>query len=103
MRWVLRALTDPGREPAASVPTFRLPAGSSRIVGRGASADFVLDAPLVSRLHCRLTVSGAGELEVADLDSTNGTFVNNRRVARALLAAGDRLRIGRVELAVDRE
>ena len=54
-------------------------------------------------MHCRLVVSQAGELEVEDLDSTDGTFVNDQRVQRAMLNAGDRLRIGRVELAVTRE
>jgi pSer/pThr/pTyr-binding forkhead associated (FHA) protein len=39
-------------------------------------------------------------LEVLDLKSTNGTFVNDERVEKALLAAGDRLRVGRVELTV---
>ena len=42
-------------------------------------------------------------LEVEDLDSTNGTFVNDQRVRKAMLTTGDRLRIGRVELAVTRE
>ena len=63
-------------------------------------ADFILDAPLVSRVHCRLTASHAGELEVEDLKSTNGTFVNGERVERSALKAGDRVRIGRVELTV---
>jgi len=38
--------------------------------------------------------------EVEDLDSTNGTFVNDDRVRRARLQAGDRVRVGRVELTV---
>jgi pSer/pThr/pTyr-binding forkhead associated (FHA) protein len=54
-------------------------------------------------VHCRLVVSQAGELEVEDLDSTNGTFVNDQRVRKAMLNTGDRLRIGRVELAVTRD
>jgi pSer/pThr/pTyr-binding forkhead associated (FHA) protein len=45
----------------------------------------------------------AGELEVLDLRSTNGTFVNGRRVHRSPLAHGDRLGVGRVELAVERK
>ena len=61
----------------------------------------VVDAALVSRVHCRLTVSDAGLLEVQDLESTNGTWVNDRRVERLALAAGDRLRVGRVELVVE--
>jgi pSer/pThr/pTyr-binding forkhead associated (FHA) protein len=81
--------------------TFRLKSGAVKTVGRAPRADFILDVALVSRLHCRLTASD-DNLEVLDLESTNGTFVNDKRVEKARLAAGDRLRIGRVELTVDR-
>ena len=47
----------------------------------------------MSRLHCRLT-AGAAELEVIDLESTNGTFVNGERIDRATLKGGDRLGVG---------
>ena len=50
-------------------------------------ADFILDVALVSRLHCRLT-AGDDQLEVVDLKSTNGTFVNDKRVEKAKLADG---------------
>ena len=82
--------------------TFRLKPGAVKTVGRAPRADFILDVALVSRLHCRLT-AGADNLEVVDLSSTNGTFVNDKRVQKATLAAGDRLRVGRVELIVDRQ
>ena len=81
--------------------TFRLKSGAIKTVGRAPRADFILDVALVSRLHCRLT-AGDDQLEVVDLKSTNGTFVNDKRVAKAKLATGDRLRIGRVELTVER-
>lgn len=81
--------------------TFRVRAGGVKTVGRATRADFIVDAALVSRLHCRIEAGDEG-LEVIDLDSTNGTFVNDRRVERARLTAGDRLRIGRVELRVER-
>ena len=42
------------------------------------------------------------EIEVTDLDSTNGTYVNGQRVARALLKDGDQLGIGRVTFKVFR-
>jgi pSer/pThr/pTyr-binding forkhead associated (FHA) protein len=93
--WVLR--TGDGAEPPL---TFRILPGSVKTIGRATRADFVVDAALVSRLHCRLT-AGAAELEVVDLDSTNGTFVNGERAARARLTDGDRLGGGRVELIVD--
>jgi sulfite reductase (NADPH) flavoprotein alpha-component len=92
--WILRSA-----ESNDDSWTFRLPAGAIKTVGRAARADFIVDAALVSRLHCRLTATDLA-VEVVDLQSTNGTFVNDQRVARANLAVGDRLRVGRVELTV---
>lgn len=85
----------------SSEGTFRLTSGAVKTVGRAPRADFILDVALVSRLHCRLIASD-DNLEVVDLESTNGTFVNDKRVERANLATGDRLRIGRTELTVER-
>ena len=82
--------------------TFRLKSGAIKTVGRAPRADFILDVALVSRLHCRLT-AGDDRLEVLDLKSTNGTFVNDKRVEMATLVTGDRLRVGRVELTVERQ
>src|SRR5438128_9329790 len=79
---------------------FRILPGSIKTVGRAPRADFIVEAALVSRLHCRLT-AGATELEVVDLESTNGTFVNGERADRAILKSGDRLGVGRVDLFVD--
>ena len=62
--------------------TFRLRPGAIKTVGRAPSADFIVDAALVSRLHCRLTAANE-HLEVVDLSSTNGTFVNDKRVKKA--------------------
>ncbi len=80
---------------------FRILPGNIKTIGRSTGADFIVEAPLVSRVHCRVT-AGAAELEVADLDSTNGTFVNGERVERRTLKTGDRLGVGRVELVVQR-
>jgi pSer/pThr/pTyr-binding forkhead associated (FHA) protein len=82
--------------------TFRLPAGAIKTVGRASRADFILDVALVSRVHCRLT-AGDDQLEVVDLKSTNGTFVNDKRIEKARLGTGDRLRVGRVELTVEKQ
>ena len=94
--WLLKTI-----EGADRPFTFRILPGNIKTVGRAARADFVLDAGMVSRIHCRLT-AGSQELEVLDLDSTNGTFVNGARVDRAVLKDGDRLGIGRVELTISR-
>ena len=81
--------------------TFRITAGNIKTIGRAPRADFIVDAALVSRVHCRLS-AGAADLEVIDLESTNGTFVNGARIARALLKTGDRLAVGKVEFVVSR-
>jgi pSer/pThr/pTyr-binding forkhead associated (FHA) protein len=81
--------------------TFRILPGAIKTIGRAPRADFRVDAALVSRVHCRLT-AGAADLEVVDLESTNGTFVNGARVERALLKNGDRLGVGKVEFVVSR-
>lgn len=94
--WILRS------NAADDTLTFRLMPGAVKTVGRATRADFVLDAALVSRLHCRLTAGAGGELEIEDLKSTNGTWVNDSRVTRTALSSGDRVRIGRVELRVER-
>ena len=78
-------------------------AGGIRTIGRATGADFIVDAPLVSRVHCRVTALPTGELEVRDLNSTNGTFVNGDRVENAVLESGDRLQVGRVELVALRD
>jgi len=81
----------------------KMAVGESLIVGRDAQADVVLDTPNVSRLHARLTRTPDG-IEVEDLGSTNGTFVNGQRIrGRVVLAAGDDLRIGpqKLQLSAD--
>jgi pSer/pThr/pTyr-binding forkhead associated (FHA) protein len=94
--WVLKTAED--ADPAF---TFRILPGSIKTIGRSSGAEFMVDAALVSRLHCRLA-AGATGLQVRDLDSTNGTFVNGKRVDEATLSEGDRLGVGRVEFVVSR-
>src|SRR4030095_8306466 len=60
--WILRTIPD--GEPEK---TFRLLAGGIRTVGRATGADFIVDAPLVSRVHCRLTGLSGGDLAVREV------------------------------------
>jgi pSer/pThr/pTyr-binding forkhead associated (FHA) protein len=80
--------------------TFRLMPGAIKTIGRSTTADFIVDAGMVSRFHCRVTATEDGKVEIQDLESTNGTFVNDRRVDRGMVGIGDRIRVGRVELVV---
>jgi len=91
--WILQ---DAGEPPVI----LRLATGAVKTLGRTARADFILDAPLVSRLHCRLSADASGQLVVEDLDSQNVTFVNGKKVDRATLKSGDRLTVGRVDFTV---
>jgi pSer/pThr/pTyr-binding forkhead associated (FHA) protein len=96
--WILQssaAQTD--MEPLV----FRMSPGTVKTIGRSAAADLILDAALVSRIHCRLEANDE-TLEVVDLESTNGVYVNGERVANAHLIPGDRLKVGRVELQIGR-
>jgi len=79
---------------------FRMLPGTLKTMGRAPRADFVVDAALVSRLHCRFTLDDRERLDVEDLGSTNGTWVNGSKVERAPLVAGDTIKIGRVEFLV---
>ena len=96
--WILRTMDDGDREK-----TFRILAGGVRTIGRSTGADFIVDAPLVSRVHCRLTVLADGSLELRDLESTNGTFINGQRVETARVKSGDRIGVGRIELVALRD
>ncbi len=63
------------------------------IVGRSSELDMVLVEEMVSRKHARLMLKD-GRVEIEDLGSTNGTFVNGERVTRASVGEGDRILIG---------
>jgi ABC transport system ATP-binding/permease protein len=97
--WVLRAS---GLADRPEGRTFRLSDGTVKTIGRATRADFIVDAALVSRVHCRLTADKSGQLVVEDLDSTNGTLVNGRRVTRAVLKNGDEIGVGKITFSVVR-
>lgn len=63
------------------------------VIGREDDCDIIIDDQGVSRNHCRLVRRDHG-FEVEDGGSTNGTYVNYRRIERAPLRDGDRIRLG---------
>jgi hypothetical protein len=65
-------------------------------IGRSAPADIIVGGSAVSRAHCVVELSGA-QVRVTDLNSTNGTYVDGKRIGRsAVLAVGSVLRVGNV-------
>ena len=77
---------------------FPIP-GRKVTIGRGEDCGLRIPLLSVSRTHCEL-IKGQDELRVKDLASSNGTYVNNRRINDAVLQPGDRLAIGPVILTV---
>ena len=71
-------------------------AGPRRAAWVAPDNELVLDTKHVSRYHAVL-LAGPVHTSVEDLNSTNGVFVNGRRVARQVLKDGDRVTIGRTQ------
>ena len=65
-------------------------------VGRTAPADIIVAGVGVSRAHCIIELA-ADKVRVTDLNSTNGTYIDNKRIERSeILAVGSVLRVGNV-------
>ncbi|HEX9365936.1 MAG TPA: HD domain-containing phosphohydrolase [Vicinamibacterales bacterium] len=73
--------------------------GQSITAGRTAQCDVQLDDPSVSRRHCAIAFTD-GLLQIKDLDSANGTFINERPVKESTARAGDLIRLGAAILEV---
>lgn len=81
---------------------FNLSTESALSVGRAKANDITIEDVAVSSQHCRVRPEG-GEFVLHDLKSTNGTFVNDRRVSRHVLADGDVIKVGETQLQFRRE
>ena len=77
--------------------------GAGLTIGRLPPCDLLLPGGEVSRQHCRIDVAG-GEASITDLGSTNGTFVDGRRLAApAALRPGTTILVGACVLTYGRE
>ncbi|MSP92616.1 MAG: FHA domain-containing protein [Myxococcales bacterium] len=70
------------------------------LVGRGKDCTVVLNDVSVSRIHGKFTQESSGRLLLEDLRSSNGTYVNDRRIDQQELQHGDRIRFGTVAFSV---
>ena len=95
-------LASPQRSGSACIVVIYGPELGKRIqigiapfeVGRSSKNDLFLDEESISRHHARITFDGTQHW-VADLDSTNGTFVNDVAIREQRLSDGDQVRVGR--------
>lgn len=109
--WALRdtdsaRMQVPGKGPLAARFRLKRAGGASytvdldtgAILGRGADCSAILDDSTVSKHHCRVGFDARPWLE--DLDSTNGTYLNGRRISgSAWLRRGDRIALGTAKIA----
>ena len=70
------------------------------VFGRGDEADVRVPVSKISRTHCAVSMTEAGDLSVEDLGSSNGTFVNQEKISSRPLAGGDLLCIGGIVFVV---
>jgi hypothetical protein len=88
---VVRSDTDPGLQFVVE---------DSLVVGRSDQADIMIGDPYASDFHLRMT-SKDGRIVLSDLGSTNGTYVNGRRItAPTDLGRGDAVQVGKTVMEV---
>jgi len=74
---------------------FRLRVGKN-VIGTAADCDIVLTDKKISRKHATIRYEG-GEFQIADLDSSNGCFVNDEKVQKHDLIDNDIVKLGDIE------
>ncbi|MBL8943510.1 MAG: sigma 54-dependent Fis family transcriptional regulator [Myxococcales bacterium] len=89
-RVMLRVKDGPDRGAQITVARSRV------TIGRSAVNDLVLTDTSVSGTHAELVIGDSGVI-IHDLDSTNGTFVNNTRVKSAWIEPGNDVKVGKTE------
>jgi ABC-type multidrug transport system ATPase subunit len=101
-------LDKAGKRAVGSHSQFKV-VGESMLLGRGPDCDLVLDYPMISFHHARISRIGEDSITeplrlLEDLGSTNGTFVNGKRITeRVTLQLGDVISLGSYSLTVTRD
>ena len=93
-----------------TVPSFEILNGSAEgakfhlmddlpefVIGRDPDADVPIDEQVISRAHAKI-IKRWGGIAIRDLESKNGTFVNNRKIVEEYLHDGDRIALGTIVL-----
>lgn len=81
-------VTDDGRSQV--VPLKK----AVQVIGRQTDVSVRIPSATVSRHHCQITVDDSGKIEIKDLGSSNGTYVNRKKITQAVLNAGDLIAVG---------
>lgn len=76
------------------------PINDGTVVGRAKDCDIVILLAHLSRRHAQFNIVGNNRLEIADLSSSNGTFVNGKQITTAILNHGDEVRFDTISFTV---
>lgn len=93
---VLRTVTLDGQ-----LQYIEVSACESLAVGRSSRCDLAIPDPSLSRFHAYFSLRADGAVEIQDSGSTNGTFLNGRRISQAVLSHGDCLALGNVVIRIE--
>ena len=74
---------------------------SKLTIGRNPDCDIFLDDPTVSRFHATIEKNGEDQFELIDLNSTNGTYFNGKKIVTAQLNKTDKFLIGKFVVSVN--
>jgi len=78
------------------------PGGNPVTVGRGRDNDIIIDDRSVSKFHSTIALTQDGKLIVADVGSSNGTFVNNKAIkGREVVDLGDVITFGDIDVRLE--
>jgi serine/threonine protein kinase len=78
---------------------FTVQPGINLMLGRNPQCHYQLNDPSVSRAHCQVLLDGE-QVTVIDNNSSSGTHVNNKKVARQTIKLGDVIKVGNSELSL---
>ena len=82
------------------VKRFVVHEGESRTIGRTDEADVTLDNPSISRIHAVIELE-KGRDYITDKGSTNGTWVNGRKIkGRTCIGSKDKIKVGKFDMVV---
>jgi S1-C subfamily serine protease/pSer/pThr/pTyr-binding forkhead associated (FHA) protein len=85
-------------QPSGGGSPFALEVGKTVVVGRGRQCGIIINDETVSSSHARLEPDTKGsQVTVADLNSSNGTFLNGKRITNGVASVGDAVRFGSAE------
>ncbi|MFA6237134.1 MAG: FHA domain-containing protein [Bacteriovorax sp.] len=81
--------------------TFDYPLLQKCTLGRSSSCDLTIEDKQLSGKHGLFEINGKGEVFYSDLDSTNGSYLNNSKVQKVPFRLNDSLRVGNTKIIID--